>query len=137
MEIQFPIEFLVSGTPVSSQAKRPESREEWKTRVKDASTNTLPRPHFASDRRIAATLFYFPDEPMKGDVDNIVKLTLDALSRHIYLDDSQIERVVVQKFEPARLFDFVSPTPTLVAAIEGERPVLYIRISDDPHEDLR
>ena len=52
MEIEFPIEFLVKGTPVSLQAKRPESREEWKVRVKTASTSVIPQPHFASGDRM-------------------------------------------------------------------------------------
>ena len=104
MEITFPVEFLVLGTPVSLQAKRAESREEWKGRVKAASSAALPKPHFASDNRIAVTLYYFPSEPVQGDIDNIVKLVLDALCKHVYIDDHQVERVVVQKFEPGNLF---------------------------------
>jgi uncharacterized protein YutE (UPF0331/DUF86 family) len=46
---------------------------------------------------------------MKGDADNIVKLIVDALSQHIYIDDPQVERVVVQKFEPDNVFEFASP----------------------------
>ena len=85
---------------------------------------------------MAATLFYFPDGAMQGDVDNIVKLTLDALIRLVYFDDVQVERVVVQKFEPGRLFAFTRPSVTLAAVIEAKRPALYIRLSDQPHEDL-
>jgi hypothetical protein len=76
MEISFPIEFLVHGTPVSFQAKHAAARSEWKERVKTASIHTLPQPHFASDQRMAVTLYYLPDAPMPGDVDNIVKLVL-------------------------------------------------------------
>ena len=137
MEILFPIEFLVFGTPVSLQSRRAESRDEWKNRVKAASTATLPAPHFVSDGRIAATLYYFPDAPMQGDVDNILKLTLDALVGHVYLDDSQVERIVVQKFDPGGSFVFADPSPTLASAVEAQRPVLYMRISDDPFEDLQ
>jgi crossover junction endodeoxyribonuclease RusA len=134
MEIVFPIEFLVHGTPVSLQAKRAESRTEWKERVKSASSTTIPDPHFASDGPISVTLYYLPDEPMQGDLDNIVKPILDALSRHIYLDDRQVERIVVQKFEPGSQYQFNEPGQALVKALEGDKPVLYIRISNDPTE---
>ncbi len=100
MEIVFPIEFVVDGAPVSLQAKSPRSRNVWKDQVKAASKAVLPDGHWASRDRIAVTLFYFPAGPVQGDVDNIVKLILDALGRHIYADDAQVERVVVQKFEP-------------------------------------
>jgi len=136
MQIEFPIEFIVQGTPVSQQAKRAESREEWKGRVKSASSSAIPQPHFASDERIAVTLYYFSDEPMAGDIDNIVKPILDALSRHIYIDDRQVERIVAQKFEPPNVFTFSRPTPKFAEAIGGQRPNLYVRVSNDPFEEL-
>ena len=136
MELQFPIEFLVAGTPVSFQSRHARSRDDWKRRVREASFNALPEDHWATGGRIAATLFFFPDRPMQGDVDNIVKLVLDALARHIYLDDRQVERVVVQKFEPERVFPFASPSARLKEALGGDRPILYVRISDDPFEEL-
>jgi Holliday junction resolvase RusA-like endonuclease len=136
VELQFPIEFIVEGTPVSFQARRPESRNEWKARVKAASSTALPHGHRPWESGIAVTMFYFPNETMQGDVDNIVKLVLDALCRHIYVDDSQVERIVVQKFEPGNVFGFASPSPMLEEALNRQQPVLYVRVSDDPFEDL-
>ena len=137
MEIEFPIEFIVTGTPVSFQGKLAKVKAEWKDRVRAASSSVLPDPHFASAHRMAATLFYFPQEPMRGDVDNIVKLVLDALSRHIYIDDSQVERILVQKFEPGRVFAFRAPSARLKEVLNAQEPALYIRLSDDPFEDLK
>lgn len=74
---------------------------------------------------------------MVGDIDNVVKLTLDAMSQHIYLDDGQVERVVVQKFEKERIFSFRDPSTTLAECLLGPKPALYIRVSRDPHEELR
>jgi hypothetical protein len=71
---------------------------------------------------MAVTVFYLPDVRMQGDVDNIVKPILDSLSQHIYVDDVQVERVVVQKFEPGNVFDFRRPTDTFVKALTGSRP---------------
>lgn len=73
---------------------------------------------------------------MQGDVDNIVKPVLDALCQHIYYDDKQVERVWVQKFEPGRIFQFANPTDTLSKALVGEKPLLYVRLDDDPTEGL-
>lgn len=136
MEPEFPLEFIVHGTPVSFQRDNSRAKTEWKELVKASSQVHLPEMHFATDRPLAVTLFYFPPEPMEGDVDNIVKLVLDALSQHVYLDDSQVERVVVQKFEPARLFRFTDPSERLIECMLGNKPALYIRLSADPFEDL-
>jgi hypothetical protein len=137
MEIAFPIEFLVRGTPVSLSSKNENAREQWKGRIRNASSQALPSPHFASSERLAVTLYYFPAEPMQGDVDNIVKLILDGMSRHVFLDDQQVERIVVQKFEPGNIFSFSNPTLPMIEAINGQKPILYIRVSNDPFEELQ
>lgn len=136
MEIEFPLEFLVAGTPVSLSAKRRESVDQWKRRVIDATRSILPEGHFATESPMSATLFYFPAAEMAGDIDNIVKPVLDALGKHIYVDDRQVHRVLVQKFEPGNVFGFEAPSPILQDAIGTAKPVLYVRLSDDPFEDL-
>ena len=104
--------------------------------MREASRAVLPEAHWATRKRIAVTLFYFPAAAMQGDIDNIVKPVLDALGRHIYIDDTQVERVVVQKFEPGNLFPFSAPSSTLDDALNGPKPVLYIKLSDDPFQEL-
>src|SRR5271169_4052602 len=137
MEVAFPIEFLVRGTPVSLSSPNAIAREQWKNRIKDASSSALPSPHFASVERVAVTIYYFPAEPMQGDVDNIVKLILDGMCRHVFVDDRQVERIVIQKFEPGSIFSFSKPAPLMIEAINGQKPILYIRVSNDPFEELR
>jgi crossover junction endodeoxyribonuclease RusA len=137
LELVFPLEFLVSGTAVSLQAKRRESVDRWKSRIKDASREVLPEGHFATEGPVSMTLFYFPASEMTGDIDNIVKPILDALCQHIYMDDDQVERVLVQKFEPGKIFQFNSPSSTLEGALVAEKPLLYVRLSDNPFEELQ
>jgi crossover junction endodeoxyribonuclease RusA len=136
MEIEFPLEFLVAGIPVSLSAKRRESVDHWKSRIIDATRSVLPDAHFATQEPVSATLFYFPAAQMAGDIDNIVKPVLDALGRLVYVDDRQVHRVLVQKFEPTSVFDFGAPSPTLREALNRAKPVLYVRLSNDPFEDL-
>ncbi len=81
-------------------------------------------------------LYYFSPAPMPGDIDNIVKPILDAMAHHIYLDDHQVKRLVVQKFEPERIVSFSAPTATLLQALNRPRPALYVRLSNDPLEDF-
>jgi hypothetical protein len=132
----FPLEFFVPGTPVSSQSDNPKARSEWKERVKAASSANLDPSFWSTLSQLSVTMYYFPAAPMQGDVDNIVKLVLDGMCQHIYVDDHQVERVAAHRFEPGRIFPFSAPSATLTAAILSEKPVLYVRVSDDPVEDL-
>jgi hypothetical protein len=136
VEIEFPLEFVVAGTPVSAQATNRASIPRWQAQIVAASRSVLPEGHFASASPMAVTLYYFPSTPMQGDIDNIVKPILDAMCRHIYLNDHQVERLLVQKFEPGRVPSFASLTTTLLAAVEHPKPLLYIRLSDNPLEDF-
>lgn len=136
VEIQFPLEFIVRGTPVSLQAARAKSKDDWKKRIKEASYDALPEGHFSTEASVSVTLFYFPATEMQGDVDNIVKPILDALSKHIYNDDRQVERVWVQKFEPGRIFQFSRPSDVLAKALSDEKPLIFIRLGDDLAEGL-
>jgi hypothetical protein len=47
-----------------------------------------------------------------------------------------LERVLVQKFEPGNVFPFRLPTSALETALSRIKPVLYVRLSNDPFEDL-
>ena len=136
MDLTLPIAFLVPGTPIAWQAKRAAAKLRWKAQVREASLTVLPEGHFATEGRLAVTLFYFPAEREGGDIDNVVKLVLDALVGHLYLDDAQVGRIVVQKLAPDLPYPFSAPDVILRAALSGPKPVLYIRVSDDPFEDL-
>lgn len=131
-DIQFPLEFLIEGTPLSLGASG-RSREAWKERVKSASYAGLPEQHVVFSGPIEIDIFHFPATDMVGDIDNIVKPILDSLCNHIYFDDRQVARVLVQKFEPGQPSAFVDPSQTLTLALASNRPITYIRLSNDPY----
>jgi hypothetical protein len=131
-----PIEFVVRGTAISLQASS-RSRQAWKETVRVAGATVVPGGSWALTDRVAVTIYYFPDGEMNGDIDNIVKPILDAMIPFVYLDDGQVERVVVQRFEPDRIFRFSAPSSALVDALAVEGSRVYIRVSDNPHEELR
>ncbi len=75
--------------------------------------------------------YYFSSDRMVGDIDNIVKPILDAMVRIAYADDREVERVTVQRFEPLDQWEFSDPSAQLVAALDNDPPVVYIRVDDD------
>ncbi len=127
VEIEFPLEVMVPGVPLSLQASAA-SRAEWKDRIRATVRDELPEGHFAAESPVKVTIYYFTDAPANVDIDNIVKPIFDSLSRFVYIDDRQVERLVVQKFEPGRLFSFASPTPRLAEAIERDGPRVYLQV---------
>jgi len=135
LEPNLPFEFVVHGTAISLQGSS-RSRRDWKQTIQEAARAALPEGSWLLTDPLAVTIFIFPGAEMQGDVDNRVKPILDAMVRCVYSDDEIVERVVVQKFEPGRVFAFQSPSITLVTALEADDPVIYVRITDDVHEEL-
>jgi crossover junction endodeoxyribonuclease RusA len=137
MQIEFPIQFLVKGVAVSSQAKGSRGKDAWKEAIRSASLAQLPVGHFASDGPISVTIYCFPGDDMQGDIDNIIKPILDAMGKQVYIDDKQVERVVAQRFDEGQLFQFDNPSTELEAAMSGQKPLVYVKVSNNPHEELR
>jgi crossover junction endodeoxyribonuclease RusA len=81
VEIAFPFEFVVEGTPVSAQRRRPESVRQWQSRITEASRRMLPEGHFANEAPISVILYSFPSAPMLGNIDNIVRPFLNVICR--------------------------------------------------------
>lgn len=127
VEIEWPVEFVVPGTPISFAASA-NSRHAWQTRIREAVQPLLPQNYFAAQNPVQVTIFFFADTPVRFDIDNIVKPILDALKGCVFIDDRQVERLVVQKFEPERLFTFSDPSGELSDAFEADRPRVYLAI---------
>ena len=127
------IEFLVVGTPVSLQSSNTKARVGWKALALSATEEEVDGGSWAFDeQRLSVTMFYFPQAEMQGDVDNIVKLTIDALVPRIYLNDSLVDRVLVQRFYPEDSATFESPSEKLLEAFARKEPILFIKIDEVP-----
>lgn len=69
---------------------------------------------------------------MQADIDNCAKPILDAMTTCIYLDDKQVDRLVVQKFEPERPLEIPrDPSESLIAALAASGPVVYVKVGMD------
>lgn len=133
-EMPFPLEVVVEGTPVSLQSKNGKNRESWKKVIRESARERRDQASefcWLDQRALGVKIYYFPPEPMVGDVDNIVKPILDGMIGVAYPTDQVIEQVVVQKFEPDTPWEFTSPTDQLAVALDTPPPVVYIRVDDD------
>ena len=134
-EPNLPIDFTVLGVAVSQQSSAV-SKENWKKSIREAARDALPDGAWLLGNPLAVTIYIFPGIEMLGDVDNRVKPILDAMKQCVYYDDEQVERIVIQKFESSGLYAFRAPTTALFFALIADEPSVYIRITDDLHEDL-
>ena len=135
MTPELPIEFLVLGIPMSSQASS-KSKQKWMANVSSSARAALP---FNSSQLIcplAITIFIFPNGDMQGDLDNRAKPILDALIECVYDDDDQIDRLVMQRFRVDEYFRLTKPSNMLSAALEKAVPTVYVRVTDNLYEEL-
>ena len=136
VEIRFSLEFVVRGTPVSIQTKNANAREEWKARVLAGCREKVDPACFATSELLTVVIYYFATEDATGDVDNCVKLILDAMVPSIMQDDSQVESVIVRRFRPNMLARLSDPTDEVLGALSLHPPVVYVAIYDDPYQGM-
>ena len=134
LQPDLPFEFNVPGTPVSLQGS-PSSQEAWKERIRRLARAALPEGAWLVEGRLEVTIFLFPAGQMQGDIDNCAKPILDALGKVVYFDDRQIDRLVIQRFEPFVPCQVLDPSRKLIETIGSERPVVYIRIDEEPNRE--
>ena len=134
VEISFPLRFSVEGTPVSLQASS-QSRSRWQSKILEALSEVLPREKWATDVPVSLTIYDFPSEPPQGDVDNIIKPIQDALIPRVYLDDSQVVRVVAQRFLVPDYTEVDSLPPLVADALVNDPPFVYIQVKENPFGD--
>jgi hypothetical protein len=115
LEPPLPFEFVVSGTAISSQASSA-SKAAWKATVEAAARAALPEGAWLLTDPLDVTIYLFPEGDLVGD--------------------EQIERIVLQKFEAGKVFSFTNPSQVLAEALDAEKPVVYVRITNDLHEEL-
>lgn len=130
VELRFPIEIAIEAVPLSLQASA-RSRQDWKNKIQEVLRARIGGGKWATESPVSVTIFYFPDGRMIGDIDNIVKPILDALMPIVYLDDSQVDRILAQKFESDRAYKIENPSPTLATVLETEQPVVYVRVDNE------
>ena len=125
------LEFVVPGTARCHRAKRAASRERWQERVRNAAREGLSAGPFLLDTPVAVKIYFFPQAGMQADIDNCAKPILDAMSRFIHRDDRQVDRIVVQVFEPRRPFEIRDePTNCLAVALATEGPIVYVKVRE-------
>jgi crossover junction endodeoxyribonuclease RusA len=134
----YPLEFYVSGTPISLQGSNA-SLERWRSTVKEAAKKrieeTTELPWLPPDP-LSLIIYYFPTSMMVGDIDNIIKPIMDALKGVAYTDDHSVEKVSAQKFEPELNREFLAPSNQLTSALdlatsgEAGQPVVYVKVSN-------
>jgi crossover junction endodeoxyribonuclease RusA len=133
-ETLYPLEIVLRGVPVSLQTANAKHKEAWKKKVAEAGRQRQRDTYelgLLDNRALAVTIYYFPSDPMEGDIDNIVKPIMDALVGVAYIDDRIVECVIVQKFEPEVEWEFSAPSDRLALALDIEPPVVYVRVDDD------
>lgn len=83
-----PWDFVVFGVPKSVQASKT-SKQRWKDQVRTAAVTAWPDGEPPLDYEVQIHVTYYHDSaPL--DVDNMLKLILDALNGVVYVDDKQL-----------------------------------------------
>jgi crossover junction endodeoxyribonuclease RusA len=119
-------EFIIPKRPVSSQTKKRNSLNKWKSYVRaEAKKTRQGEPQTGIN--IHLTLIYLCDtEPV--DTDNIVKPIQDALIGLVYGDDALVTDVSAHRRPLSGTFDVSKCPELLIQAILTGDECVYVRV---------
>lgn len=128
LALPLPLEIVLFRKPISLQGSA-NGKHKWQSDIRQEIRLREPEGCYAHEGDLAISIYYFTSERIPGDIDNIVKPILDAMSRQVYIDDRQIVSLQVHKYEPHRNIDIRDPSATLATAMTSERPAVYISVN--------
>jgi len=129
-----PLDFVVSGIPVSRQTTSPAAVQRWQQTVAAAARSAIPRRrggHDPSTEHLAVTLVYFYRSPPL-DTDNMIKPILDAMKGIVYDDDCQVVDLHAAVREMRGSYDLRNVTNALWLAIDAGDPFVYVHVDVVP-----
>nr|WP_281411471.1 RusA family crossover junction endodeoxyribonuclease [Enterovirga sp. DB1703] len=128
--------FAVRGIPASVQASA-RSRARWRDSVRVAALAKLPPGSWAWTTQLRVTIIYFSQGPSALDADNIAKPILDALNGLIWVDDRQIDEIVIRKSDLTALVAMKNPPPELADALLWNDAFVLVRVDAGiDHQEL-
>jgi crossover junction endodeoxyribonuclease RusA len=132
--LALPIDFVISGVPVSVQSRATAAMDRWHLAVAAAARAARPRRrggYDASAGRLAVTLVYFYLTPPL-DTDNMIKPILDAMRGIVYEDDKQIVDLHAGIREMRGAYDLSEVSDVLWSAIDAGDPFVYVHVDAAP-----
>jgi crossover junction endodeoxyribonuclease RusA len=124
-----PLEFALDGPPVSYQSHNRQRLLDWQDRVREAAREQWTQTPVAFPLQITIIYFY-GDDPIRLDGDNMAKPILDALNNLVYVDDQWVTDIVIRRRDRRWTFDVTALTPTLLIALQQENDCVYIQIEE-------
>ena len=125
-----PIEFVVPGMPVSSQSSN-SKRRMYRQAVESEATSIwqskLPVSHFVEVEVVFCVNRTRRNIP---DIDNILKLILDALKGKVYDDDSQVSDIICRKRYFGLELGTPNASPTLITRYQNPQTFVYVRLTE-------
>jgi len=117
------LEFVVIGTPVSSQGSS-DNRKFWQQRVQREGRNAATAQLPVSTDVVLRLAYFYISEPI-ADLDNIVKPIQDALKDVAYVDDKQVVDLVASMRR--KVFDEgIEMTALLARGFDGGSDFIHV-----------
>jgi crossover junction endodeoxyribonuclease RusA len=127
-----PFEFIVIGTPKSVQARNT-AKAAWKAEVRTAASGAMPKLQTLATANLRVTIVYFY-VANDLDLDNILKLILDAMIGVVYDDDDQVVDLIAAKRDISFPYTLTGVSPVLAAHLTSRSgsasDFVYIRVEE-------
>jgi crossover junction endodeoxyribonuclease RusA len=129
-----PLEFGVTGTPISHQSQNKQLLADWRQAVATAAMKAVG-PNYApvtSNVQLRVVYYYLKYSAKIPDEDNLLKPIQDALIGIVYKDDSLVTDGSCHKRDLNGRFEVRRLSPVLADGFVRDEDFVHVIVSDAP-----
>ena len=122
-----PVEFVLEGPPVSYQSHNRERLREWQERVQEAAREVWQGEPVSIPVQVTI-VYFFGDDPVRLDGDNLAKQILDALNQIVYSDDRWVTDIIIRRRDKRWVFQVSPVSALLLTALQQTTDCIYVGV---------
>ncbi len=131
--MSLPFEFVVTGPPVSQQARNRQRLRLWIQNVRSAAERYWDGSPPVGVSVLVSIVYISDTVPF--DIDNIPKPILEALNGIVYSDDSLVTDLVCRKRDRRDDLQIGNVSPLFRNFLHSRQQFLYVRVSDSSSQE--
>jgi Holliday junction resolvase RusA-like endonuclease len=128
-----PIEFRVTGTPISHQSRNRPLLAEWRDAVSQAARAAVPDSAAPVVTNVELhVVYYYEEGPARPDEDNLLKPIQDALQGIVYRNDDQVMDGTCRKRDIDGKFNVRNVGMVIAEGFVDGREFVHVVVRDAP-----
>lgn len=128
---ELPFEFIVQGVAPSHQSASKKAKLEWSQKIENFVGKKFEQVFpFEISKRLSVCIVHITFDRETGDLDNCSKLVLDAMQGQLFVNDLQLDEILLRRIESNSRFNLTKVSELFLNTLRSSEPAVYVKLSE-------